>query len=489
MDFLTLFRGFFCIFLAVLPFAHTTALRSLVFVLLIFFGLGTVFQFRWKLIANLRGKVSWPWIGWIAFLLLHAVWISNQNSWQPMGTQWGQSALAWMVGIVAAASLTRAHLSFKQVALACSVIVGVYFLQLALALSGILGSIVPSHVPIDQFMAAIKHTASFGLASWGAKVPFPFVGYDEMHGNLGYAGTQIIALCVAWYASTKPNGSKQDRRIAIGLILASLLSSVWISSRGALIFDLIMLSVASVFLKSGTTSTSDTSSRRISIKQSIFVCLVVLIAWAIAGKTVLKDERWQLMATKMQAGWMVEDPVDYMCRGLRDDERERILQSLAIQDEDLAEKIMAGFDQDAGRVLLMQVGWQLVKENPLGIDGSRQAYEKAIVAKCGGQPVNTFAHTHNGWMNLALSLGWLGAGLYFALLASMAREGYKQARRGVALPWSSALFLVAFFWIIRGLTDACYQDHYLLMQGALLGFLYARTRMEAQEPTTQPRAA
>ena len=394
--------------------------------------------------------------------------------------QWGQAILIWAIGFTLARLWSENTLSLKTICCCCAAIVGAYYLQLGVAASGLYGATPPGHIPVDVTLQALRKALTEGVASWGAKVPFPFVGYDEMHGNLGYAGTQLIALCAAWYAASRSSGNIKDSRVALVIILASLLSAVGISSRGALLFDGVMLAVSYLFLRSKQTKSDGQNASWMGKGRWITLGLVVLLTSLVTGKTILKDERWQLMATKMQAGWMVDDPMDYMCHGLKAEEREKILQKLNIQDPALAEKVMLGFEQDAGRVLLMQVGWQLVKENPLGIDGSRQAYEKAIVAKCGGQPVNTFAHTHNGWMNLALSFGWLGAALYFALLVSMAYEGYKQARKGIALPWSSALFLVAFFWTIRGLTDACYQDHYLLMQGSLLGFLYMRTRIEAQ---------
>lgn len=472
---------FFLAYLAVLPFAHTTALRNLVFAgLLLSVAVAVVRHGQASLLANGR-TWPWAWLIWVLFLLLFPLWAPGEGASQFIAGQWAQSVLAWVVGISFASLVSPNKLSFKAVSWASAAIVGVYFLQLGLASSGLYGPNAPYHAPWSLTLQAWQHTLTHGWESWGARVPFPFAGYDEMHGNLGYAGTQLIALCAAWYAASKPLGQSKERVMAVGLVLACLLSAVWISSRGALLFDGLMLVVAYLFFRVTRGHVAAPATKNQHAMRWALLAMGVVMAAVVAGKTILKDERWQLMTTKMQAGWMVKDPMDYMCFGLQADERQSILDKLSIQDPVLAEKIMLGFEQDAGRVVLMGVGWQLVKENPLGIDGSRQAYEKAITAKCGGQPVNTFAHTHNGWMNLALSLGWLGAALYFALLASMAYEGFKQARRGVALPWSSALFLVAFFWIIRGLTDACYQDHYLLMQGIMLGFLYMRTRLQAQE--------
>jgi hypothetical protein len=69
----------------------------------------------------------------------------------------------------------------------------------------------------------------------------------------------------------------------------------------------------------------------------------------------------------------------------------------------------------------------------------------------------------------ALSVGWLGGGLFAWLLLSFARQGWQILRwQNEASPLGYALFLLAVFWILRGMTDAVFQDHYLQMQAIML---------------------
>lgn len=489
MNLISAIRFLFISYLAILPLANTTALRNLFILMLLL-----LFVVQWLMkkggdVYELTTKI--PHVLWLCVLFFTLYpWTSHDSllAWRAVTGQWGQTLLAWLFGFAFVMSTRNGPTSLKSIALACAFIVMFYFFQLMLVLIGLYGSSGHElrHIAIGDTTVAIKRLFFEGLSGWGGGIPFPFFGYDVMHGNLGYAGTVVVALASVQYWGKKPNSALQDWGI-LALILACLTSAVMISSRGALIFDFLMIGSAWLLAKHTQSHADKAVVKTVNFEESqnrywhVAVWVIgVTVAIALLGKTIAKDERWQLMTTKMQAGWLVEDPVSYMCHGFKEGEREQILRKLGVSDPETVKKITEGFEQDAARVLLHQVGWQLVKENPLGIDGSRQSYEKAIAAKCGGQPVNTFAHAHNGWINLALSFGWLGALLYFALLAQMAQQGWKYARAGVALPWSSALFLVAFFWIIRGITDACYQDHYLQMQGVLLGFLYMRTRVEAE---------
>jgi hypothetical protein len=474
----------FLSFIAIIPFANTTALKNLLLVSVI---LSVVFNltkknfifwfFEYK-------EISLPLFCIAGFLgVFPFISIDKSIAIAAITGQWAQSILTWFCA-AAIVLQQREKINFKQVCFWHAIIVIFFFLQLAFAVSGLFGENPPRQISIDEWRVALLNAWAHGLPSYGASLPFPFVGYDEMHGNLGYAGSQVIALASAWYLFESTAQNPRSRILPLIFIITSLLSAIWISSRGAFVFDILILLVAFLSRKKFEYSLINPKKeqnikRKSQLTTSLAMVSVLILFVSLVSQTILKDERWLLMKSKIEAGWMVKDPVSFMCNGFRPGEQEEILEGLQIQNPEISQKIMAGFDQDAGRAVLLQVGWQLVKENPWGIDGSRQSYEKAIAAKCGGQPTHNFAHAHNGWINLALAFGWLGAGLYFALLMQMAIVGWRHASSGLALPWSSALFLVAFFWIIRGLTDACYQDHYIQMQGVLLGYLYARTKQEA----------
>lgn len=97
------------------------------------------------------------------------------------------------------------------------------------------------------------------------------------------------------------------------------------------------------------------------------------------------------------------------------------------------------------------------------------------------------AHTHNGWVDTALALGWLGALLYLWLLGFLCVKGYKAIRHGGPdLEWPYALFALSIFWMIRGLFDSVFRDHMLEMQGfvlfyAFMAILMARSRLTKRQ--------
>lgn len=482
LNILSFVNCLFFIYIAVLPFANTVALRNL---LLLFVSIILISIFIGKSgrrIILFINVLPYPFVLWILFLIFFSVWTTNfYFATIELILQWIPVILSWLSGMAIIFVGGRFKSSFEPLIFASISIIIFYFLQLFFVIVGFYGFDASNVITIDSFFNAVLKLFSQNFSFNWMSPPFPFYGYDEMHGNLGYTGAQTIALASCWYfAATNKKNIKSW--IVFFIIIICLVSAVMTSSRGALFFDLIILTTLFLLKNKFKTkdgiknSHSNHSSKNSWLRLSLLLCL--LIALIGAGKTIFKDERWIMMGIKMQAGWMVDDPINFICNGLDEVERQRILQGLEVKSPEIAEKIVAGFNQDAGRLLLVRVGWQLIKENTFGIDGSRQSYEKAIAVKCGDQPFYKFAHTHSGWMNLTLSFGWLGAGIYFLLLAYMTQQGLKYR---LTSNWSFALFLVAFFWIIRGMTDACFQDHYLQMQGAVLGYLYMNTRLEAKK--------
>ena len=79
------------------------------------------------------------------------------------------------------------------------------------------------------------------------------------------------------------------------------------------------------------------------------------------------------------------------------------------------------------------------------------------------------SHTHNGWLDTALSLGWIGAVLYLAVLGYFLRMGIARLRQTAPLnEWVLVLIALSLYWILRGFTDSIFRDHMLEMQGFML---------------------
>jgi type II secretory pathway component PulL len=91
-------------------------------------------------------------------------------------------------------------------------------------------------------------------------------------------------------------------------------------------------------------------------------------------------------------------------------------------------------------------------------------------------PAIVFSHAHNAWINLILAVGWVGAILYGWLLLHFAKSGWSALKLEQTWPAGLALLLLSTFWLLRGMVDAVYQEHYLEMQALFLLTLFLLQR-------------
>jgi hypothetical protein len=127
-------------------------------------------------------------------------------------------------------------------------------------------------------------------------------------------------------------------------------------------------------------------------------------------------------------------------------------------------------------VLLARVGAELSASNPWGWSGGRDAYQYRIKQLCGHVPAMNFSHAHNAWVNLILAVGWAGAIFYAWVLVQFAKSGWRALRQEQKWPAGMALLLLSTFWLLRGMVDAVYQEHYLEMQAFFLLTLFLLLR-------------
>jgi hypothetical protein len=156
-----------------------------------------------------------------------------------------------------------------------------------------------------------------------------------------------------------------------------------------------------------------------------------------------------------------------MCNGTEEIYTELNKKNITItpQIEDTIKDINLG---TAARVTVARAGLELVFENPMGLYGSKDAYQLAISRKC--EPTIKMSNTHNGWLDLTLALGIPGLiifiGVYFAYLKmgidAIKNSSEKAMLAGVGL---SATVIV---WLLRGILDATSRDQMLEMQAFCL---------------------
>jgi hypothetical protein len=411
-------------YIAVLPMSGTIALRSLSMLIALVVLTWQFFKMR------SFPQLPVPVFIWAFYLLLFPLFSQNPTvAWESLGKQWGMGLLAMVCGAGAAQLLVP------------------YRIGSALQLGFFSCITILIHLCILAVQSLETSTIAQG---WGR---------ETHHADLGYAAGQAVILLAASLVACK----KSPKFTLILLILACLTSTALARSRAGLAF-----SVFSLILVFGVAywSQRETQKKQISL---LFGCLLIvsLLIFGIAAKT---DSRWRHMESGMTSA-LLGNALQIQCLGTGSVEQE-IIDEYGAGAE--SERIISSVNNgDGSRVILFRSGVELVSKNPWGIDGSRQAYKKLLRKEC-PEPVTDDAHTHNGWVDTALAIGWIGAGLYLVVLANFSKIGFKNIRNseGELNIWGVVLFSLSVFWIVRAFFDSVFRDHMFEMQGFVLAYAF-----------------
>lgn len=419
------------IYLAVLPMSETIALRNLALLLL----LGCLaWQFQ-----TIRRDVHWglPLLLWAGYLILFPLFATDHAvAWKSLEAQWGRGLLAMLAGAGVAAVLYQAKVKVSA-------------LHLGL-------------------ISAFTIVVYLGIIVWRsletASVPWGYWGRETHHADLGYAaGQAIVLLAAAWAA-----GNKKVRPLAVGVIVACLLSTALAHSRAGLVFGVI----GGVFVF-GATLLSQASQKRRQLLWGLM--MIVLIGVGVLAIAVKNDERWRQMSSKILAGFQ-GDALQLQCEGTASVEPWII--SRFGPGEPSKDVIDAVRDGDGSRIVALRAAVQLALKHPWGSDGSRQAYAKLLRQHC-ALPATPMMHAHDGWLDTVLAIGWVGAALYLWVLLYFFSQGYSYLRSEKILnEWALVLVSLSAFWILRGFTDSVFRDHMFEMQGFVLAYAVLALKLQ-----------
>ncbi len=488
----------FLAFLAILPVSGTIALRNLILILLLVLLLVSVGVYRSALAikpSEIWRRVPWSFKCLAVFLLLFPLWAVQQEvALQNLGGQWVELILSALIGWGAVMLLGQRGPGLLALGAASSLPL---VLHLLLFLAGLAGLLSPAFYADPSLGTVWQSLRDHGMGETYQALHLHdlfagFRGVEPMHGNLGYPGDQAISLFCACLAMGWL-GSATNLRWKPFLGIAICLLSVFVAqSRGGILYSflLLLLAGATYWLKmrtkAGGTGLRPGGARQALVMGGLALIGVLLLA-GIAVQSVRNDSRWKTMADKVSLGLQYENPVQLLCDGPSAEYEAGIRQKFA-DNPQYAEDVINGLKvQDGGRILLMRVASQMVLENGRGLDGSRQSFKKLIAKKCGHVPVLDFAHSHQGWLDLALALGWLGLALFATVMLSFLRRGWRSLGEADLRPWAFALFLVSAFWISRGFADSIYREHNLEMQFLVMSYLYARMVFSREIGVTSAR--
>ena len=476
----------FIICVAILPMSETIALRNILLAFMILlFSLGNLFsnEIRRDAIETLKW-VPLPLILWIFYLCIFPAWAPlSDSALANLRGQWGESIVAWVAGLGAVVILGRRGPSLLQLAYASAFPLFVHLVLAALAFIGVfsLDFYQPyTNWSMARLMIEINLWFNGGFAGLQPYHPIKdgFHGIEVMSGNLGYPSSVAIALFVSQLLKNK----NQDSMLGILSCLAAIgfmfLSLLIVRSRGGMVFGLFVLFSGilwSVFLQVFKRGKSNNESvKNIHLARLFGVPFIALVLLAGVGYQALKvDSRWLQMADKIQAGFTVADPVATLCRGLSPEDESSIRASFTASNATYVDGIIQSIeDGDGGRVILMRAGLKLALDNPLGLDGSRQSYERLMEARCQHPPKLDYAHSHNSWLDMSMAIGWIGVMLFASILITFFWTAVKMFSIPEGADVYMALGLLAVFWFIRGFFDSLYREHYLEMQALVMIYLY-----------------
>jgi hypothetical protein len=121
------------------------------------------------------------------------------------------------------------------------------------------------------------------------------------------------------------------------------------------------------------------------------------------------------------------------------------------------------------RIAWAHEGWRLLMANPWGTEISRHTYYRLETEIHG----RSFAvHSHNGWIDLGLNIGFPGLALwagFLIILGGFGWRAWKFDRDALGL----ALALLAILFASRALLDATFRNHTLLQFMLVAGLLFS----------------
>lgn len=469
-------------FAGVLSVSGTIALRNVLhlsLLLLLLSYLGFAWRTQRERMVELAAVLPLPVWLWCAYLLLFPLIAPNSaDAWSNLlgKGMWGESILTWLLAWGAFLILGTKRLTLWGLALVSAVPVFIHLSLILLSWAGVLQPefyLEPSlYSAWQSIMAVVADNAP--LHSPFQTFRMGFAGIEPMHGNLGYPASQTMCIGMAVMFKALHQG-RQLRVVQAGALVALCFVSVVIAqSRAAAYFGLLIIALASLIYV------------LIVRVQGVPFCLGWGMGFAMAGvgaicllffyHVVSYNPVWYSMGDKVALGFQIEKPKDLICMGFTPATSEFVRKKHPFKDGAYVDSLIDGLRGDGGRVLLARVGTDLSANNPWGWSGGRDAYQYRIEQLCGHVPAMNFSHAHNAWINLILAVGWVGAILYAWVLLRFAKSGWSALKQEQTWPAGLALLLLSTFWLLRGMVDAVYQEHYLEMQALFLLTLFLLLR-------------
>lgn len=292
-------------------------------------------------------------------------------------------------------------------------------------------------------------------------IPFGYSGLSISHGDLGYTALQASIFLSIYIFSEKVYSLKKFAGST--LLLFCFLSPYLAQSRGGLIFVFLStLFVTTIFFL---------SQNKFFKPKTVIISLIITVLICILSVKVISmslSEKWLNIDQKIEVG-LIGNPILIMCNGTEDIYSDLHEKKVPITPQlvEIINDVNAG---TASRVTVARAGLQLLFENPMGLYGSKNAYQLAISSKC--EPAIKMSNTHNGWLDLALAIGLPGLVIFLLLYFNYFWVGVKAFRNKDPhlMMFGIGILATSVIWVFRGFLDATSRDQMLEMQSFCLAF-------------------
>jgi len=482
-------NAYFCAFLicvAILPMSETIALRNILLVFMILLlSLGNLFSHEVRRDSVEAAKLlPLPLMLWLFYLCIFPLWAPMPDiAWANLRGQWGESIIAWVAGFGAVVILGRRGPGLLQLAYASAFPLLIHLVLAGLAFIGVFSP--DFYQPYTNWSMArllieITIWINGGFAGLQPYHPIEagFHGIEVMSGNLGYPSSVAIALFVSHLLKNRKKEGIFALLTCMAVVVLLFLSLLIVRSRGGMAFGLFVVVLGVLWSSFLTVSQqrrfNNESVGRGHIARLVGLPLVALVFLTGIGYQAMKvDPRWTQMADKIQAGFIVADPVSTLCRGFSAADEAAVRARISADTPEYADGVIQSIENgDGGRVILMRSGFKLAFDNPLGLDGSRQSYERLMEVQCQHPPKLNYAHSHNSWLDMSMAIGWTGVILFASIFLKFFATAAGRSDSDGGSDIYMALGLLSVFWFVRGFFDSLYREHYLEMQALLMIYIY-----------------
>jgi O-Antigen ligase len=292
-------------------------------------------------------------------------------------------------------------------------------------------------------------------------LPIGYWGINKTHGDLAYTSMHATLFLMIFYLFQA--NTTYQKLLTFALLGTCIFSPLIASSRGGVIF--VFLSIITILILKILIHSRSRWLQKHLIMYVLGTGVLILCIFKV-GET-LDPQRWSGTISRLEMGFK-GDALKINCEGIESLETTLREEGFVVTPKisDILNAVQSGQNGDIARMLAARAAIQLIPQHWMGIDQSKLGYDQALEKACGHAPKIKLSNAHNGWLDTALAIGFLGAILYFLVCCNFLKQGLKSCSADTPeiIPYGVALSALSMIWILRSIFDSAQRDQMLEMQ-------------------------